>query len=105
MGRWRDGEMGRWGDGEIGNIFIAFLIFIRYSQFSSPLKMQLLMGQTTTVADGETVSGRRCICCGKFFPHSPLSPHSRFPIPVPLLGGVRGGFRFPTPDSLFIVHP
>ncbi|WP_229414781.1 MULTISPECIES: tetratricopeptide repeat protein [Moorena] len=25
--------------------------------------------------------------------------HSRFPIPVPLLGGVRGGFRFPIPDS------
>ncbi|NEO74884.1 hypothetical protein [Moorena sp. SIO4G3] len=24
---------------------------------------------------------------------------SRFPIPVPLLGGVRGGFRFPIPDS------
>ncbi|WP_287360630.1 hypothetical protein [Moorena sp. SIO3B2] len=22
-------------------------------------------------------------------------PDSRFPIPVPLLGGVRGGFRFP----------
>ncbi|NEO91672.1 MAG: hypothetical protein F6K56_16090 [Moorea sp. SIO3G5] len=27
------------------------------------------------------------------------SPDSRFPIPVPLLGGVRGGFRFPIPDS------
>ncbi|WP_293026577.1 MULTISPECIES: hypothetical protein [unclassified Moorena] len=27
-------------------------------------------------------------------------PDSRFPIPVPLLGGVRGGFRFPIPDSL-----
>ncbi|WP_424099428.1 hypothetical protein [Moorena producens] len=26
---------------------------------------------------------------------------SRFPTPVPLLGGVRGGFRFPTPDSRF----
>ncbi|WP_424094721.1 hypothetical protein [Moorena producens] len=26
-------------------------------------------------------------------------PDSRFPIPVPLLGGVRGGFRFPIPDS------
>ncbi|WP_293113150.1 hypothetical protein [Moorena sp. SIO4G3] len=23
------------------------------------------------------------------------------PIPVPLLGGVRGGFRFPIPDSRF----
>ncbi|NES87458.1 MAG: hypothetical protein F6K10_42490 [Moorea sp. SIO2B7] len=28
-------------------------------------------------------------------------PSSRFPIPDPLLGGVRGGFRFPIPDSLF----
>ncbi|NET68711.1 MAG: hypothetical protein F6K63_31690 [Moorea sp. SIO1G6] len=28
-------------------------------------------------------------------------PCSRFPIPVPLLGGVRGGFRFPIPDSQF----
>ncbi|NES87226.1 MAG: hypothetical protein F6K10_41205, partial [Moorea sp. SIO2B7] len=28
-------------------------------------------------------------------------PDSRFPIPVPLLGGVRGGFRFPIPDSRF----
>ncbi|NET81905.1 MAG: hypothetical protein F6J94_08105 [Moorea sp. SIO1F2] len=28
-------------------------------------------------------------------------PCSRFPIPVPLLGGVRGGFRFPIPDSRF----
>ncbi|NEO89486.1 MAG: hypothetical protein F6K56_04185 [Moorea sp. SIO3G5] len=27
-------------------------------------------------------------------------PDSRFPIPVPLLGGVRGGFRFPIPYSL-----
>ncbi|WP_287263354.1 hypothetical protein [Moorena sp. SIO3A5] len=27
-------------------------------------------------------------------------PNSRFPIPVPLLGGVRGGFRFPIPCSL-----
>ncbi|NEO92901.1 MAG: hypothetical protein F6K56_22780 [Moorea sp. SIO3G5] len=25
-------------------------------------------------------------------------PCSRFPIPVPLLGGVRGGFRFPFPS-------
>ncbi|WAN68749.1 hypothetical protein BJP36_41015 [Moorena producens JHB] len=25
-------------------------------------------------------------------------PDSRFPIPVPLLGGVRGGFRFPFPS-------
>ncbi|WP_424096059.1 hypothetical protein [Moorena producens] len=25
----------------------------------------------------------------------------RFPIPVPLLGGERGGFRFPIPDSRF----
>ncbi|NEP66978.1 MULTISPECIES: hypothetical protein [Moorena] len=39
------------------------------------------------------------------FPHSrfPIpdsrfpTPDSRFPIPVPLLGGVRGGFRFPIP--------
>ncbi|NET68813.1 MAG: hypothetical protein F6K63_32230 [Moorea sp. SIO1G6] len=28
-------------------------------------------------------------------------PDSRFPTPVPLLGGVRGGFRFPIPDSRF----
>ncbi|NEP30966.1 MULTISPECIES: hypothetical protein [unclassified Moorena] len=28
-------------------------------------------------------------------------PDSRFPIPVPLLGGVRGGFRFPIPNSRF----
>ncbi|WAN70169.1 hypothetical protein BJP36_39650 [Moorena producens JHB] len=33
------------------------------------------------------------------FPPTPPIPDSRFPIPVPLLGGVRGGFRFPTPDS------
>ncbi|NEO37042.1 MAG: hypothetical protein F6J90_12275 [Moorea sp. SIOASIH] len=32
--------------------------------------------------------------------HSYSVPCSRFPIPVPLLGGVRGGFRFPIPDSL-----
>ncbi|WP_154659879.1 MULTISPECIES: hypothetical protein [Moorena] len=25
-------------------------------------------------------------------------PDSRFPTPVPLLGGVRGGFRFPFPS-------
>ncbi|NEQ16660.1 MAG: hypothetical protein F6K44_23960 [Moorea sp. SIO3E2] len=28
-----------------------------------------------------------------------MGSDSRFPIPVPLLGGVRGGFRFPIPDS------
>ncbi|NEN97351.1 MAG: hypothetical protein F6K50_18015 [Moorea sp. SIO3I7] len=28
------------------------------------------------------------------------TPDSRLPTPVPLLGGVRGGFRLPTPDSL-----
>ncbi|WP_143727568.1 hypothetical protein [Moorena bouillonii] len=27
------------------------------------------------------------------------SPDSLLPTPVPLLGGVRGGFRLPTPDS------
>ncbi|NEN95615.1 MAG: hypothetical protein F6K50_08765 [Moorea sp. SIO3I7] len=28
-------------------------------------------------------------------------PNYRFPIPLPLLGVVRGGFRFPIPDSRF----
>ncbi|NEQ10209.1 MAG: hypothetical protein F6K37_31015 [Moorea sp. SIO4E2] len=38
----------------------------------------------------------------RLFPDSRFPiPDSRFPIPVPLLGGVRGGFRFPTPDSQF----
>ncbi|NEP67419.1 MULTISPECIES: hypothetical protein [Moorena] len=35
----------------------------------------------------------------RIFSRFPI-PDSRFPIPVPLLGGVRGGFRLPTPDSL-----
>ncbi|WP_424096057.1 hypothetical protein [Moorena producens] len=32
-----------------------------------------------------------------------MGSDSRFPIPVPLLGGERGGFRFPIPCSLFPV--
>ncbi|AOW98824.1 hypothetical protein BJP34_04590 [Moorena producens PAL-8-15-08-1] len=37
---------------------------------------------------------------GKALSNSPaITPNSRFPIPVPLLGGVRGGFRFPISDS------
>ncbi|WP_293081623.1 hypothetical protein [Moorena sp. SIO3H5] len=31
-------------------------------------------------------------------------PDSRFPIPVPFLGGERGGFRFPIPNSRFPIH-
>ncbi|NEP30014.1 MULTISPECIES: hypothetical protein [Moorena] len=37
----------------------------------------------------------------KFFHNFLPIPDSRFLIPVPLLGGVRGGFRFPIPDSRF----
>ncbi|NEP67227.1 MULTISPECIES: hypothetical protein [Moorena] len=43
---------------------------------------------------------------GKPAPNTPYAltsrfpiPDSRFPIPVPLLGGVRGGFRFPIPKG------
>ncbi|NEP34302.1 MULTISPECIES: hypothetical protein [unclassified Moorena] len=39
------------------------------------------------------------ISSSQFSPPRFPTPDSRLPIPVPLLGGVRGGFRFPIPDS------